>query len=528
MPAALARVLAAPEGFARAEATFSHLVGQLQSGDTARMSHSDLETFLEREGRELMRQLLQAHLDTRAQATVDAPVIGADGVERPHTRVGERALETVLGTVTVTRAGHGARGRPTLFPLDAALNLPAERYSLGIRRRAAEAATHGAFDEVVALLARHSGATVAKRQVEAGVRRAAQDFESFYLARRVAWATETSPASDLLVLTFDGKGVPMRRADLRPATQAAAARRTRKLATRLTKGEKRHTKRIAQVAAVYTLAAVPRTAEDLIRELRPADTPVPSRPRPEGKRVWASLVTPPSEVIDAAFLDALSRDPQRQKQWVVLVDGNADQLARVTAAAQRHGVAITIVLDLIHVIEYLWKAAYVFHPEGSPDAEAWVTERLLWLLCGEAGQVIAAIRRSATRRGLSRTARKPADTCAAYLEHHRAYLHYDRYLDAGFPVATGVIEGACRYLVRDRMEVTGARWSLEGAEAILRLRSLRASGDWDAYWQHHEQQEHQRTHQAQYAEGTVPSLTPPTPPTPPSRRTARPHLRVVK
>jgi hypothetical protein len=494
------------------------------------MSHSDLEQLLEREGRELMRQLLQAHLDARAQATVDAPVVGADGVERTHTRVGARALETVLGTVTVTRTGHGARGRLTVFPLDAALNLPAERYSLGIRRRAAEAATRGAFDEVVTLLATQSGAAVAKRQVEEGVRRAAQDFESFYVARRAAWAAETGATGDLLVLTFDGKGVPMRHADLRPATQAAAARRTRKLATRLTKGEKRHTKRMAQVAAVYTLAAAPRRAEDLIRELRPTDIPVATRPRPEGKRVWASLATPPSEVIDAAFLDACSRDPARQKRWVVLVDGNADQLARVTAAAHRHGVAITIVLDLIHVMEYLWKAAYVFHAEGSPDAEAWVMERLLWLLCGQAGQVIAAIRRSATRRGLSRADRKPADTCATYLERHRAYLHYDRYLQAGLPVATGVIEGACRYLVRDRMELTGARWSLDGAEAILRLRSLRASGDWEAYWQHHEQMEHQRTHQAQYAEGKVPSLTPPAPPNPRSRRQrGEPaHLRLVE
>ena len=115
------------------------------------MSHSDLETLLERQGRELMRQLLQAHLDWRAQATSPTPVVGADGVERTHQRSGTRALETLLGTVQVTRDGHGARGRETLSPLDAALklNLPIERYSFGIRRRAAEEATKGAYDEVV-------------------------------------------------------------------------------------------------------------------------------------------------------------------------------------------------------------------------------------------------------------------------------------------------------------------------------------------------------------------------------------------
>jgi hypothetical protein len=526
MRLATARAAPPADRFVEAEATFSALVNGLQSKETARMSHSDLEALLEQQGRELMRQLLQAHLDWRAQGTSTTPIVGADGVERTHQRSGTRALETLLGTVQVTRAGHGARGRATLFPLDAELNLPAERYSFGIRRRAAEEATKGAFEEVVKILGTHASAAVATRQVEEVVRRAAHDFDSFYLERRLAWPAETHPSSTLLVLTFDGKGVPMRRVDLRPATQAAAARRQRKLTTRLTKGEKRHAKRIAQVAGVYTIAPFVRTAEDLIRELRPDNAPPRTRPRPEGKRVWASLAKEPAEVIDDAFLDAASRDLKRQKRWVVLLDGNADQLARVREAAKRHRATVTIVLDLIHVLEYLWKAAYVFYPEGSTEAEGWVTERLLWLLCGDAGQVIASIRRTATGRGLTPAARKPADTCADYIERHKAYTHYDAYLEAGLPIATGVIEGACRHVIRDRMEISGARWSLEGAEAILRLRSLRASGDLDTYWRHHEQRELERNHAARYANGTIPSLTRPEAA---SRRKAnRPHLRVVK
>ena len=527
MRLATARAAPPADRFAEAEATFSALVNRLQSQETARMSHSDLESLLEQQGRELMRQLLQAHLDGRAQATPTAPVVGADGVERTHQRTGTRALETLLGTVQVTRDGHGARGHETLFPLDAELNLPAERYSFGIRRRAAAEATKGAFDEVVKILGTHASAAVAKRQVEEVVRRAAQDFDSYYLGRRLAWPTETGPSSKILVLTFDGKGVPMRPADLRPATHAAAARRQRKLTTRLTKGEKRHAKRIAQVAAVYTIAPFVRTAEDLIRELRPEKAPPPrNRPRPEGKRVWASLAQEPDEVIDEAFLDAASRDPKRRKRWVVLLDGHPDQLERVRATATRHRVNVTIVLDLIHVLEYLWKAAYVFYPEGSIEAEGWVTERLLWLLCGDAGQVIASIRRTATSRGLTATARKPADTGADYIERYKTYTQYDAYLKAGLPIATGVIEGACRHVIRDRMEITGARWSLDGAEAILRLRSLRASGDLDDYWRHHEQRELERNHVTRYSNGKIPSLTLPAPA---SRRKATDRrLRVVK
>jgi len=198
------------DGFAAAEASLAGLVSRLQSADTAHMSHSDLEALLEQQGRELMRQLLQAHLDLRAQATTTRPVVGADGVARTHARHGTRPLETLLGTVAVTRAGHGARGHDTLFPVDAALNLPVERYSLGIRRRASEEATKGAFDEAVRVLTTQSGAHVAKRQVEEVVRRAAVDFDHFYFERRLAWPAETGASSDVLVLTFDGKGVPMR------------------------------------------------------------------------------------------------------------------------------------------------------------------------------------------------------------------------------------------------------------------------------------------------------------------------------
>ena len=208
MRLATARAAPAADPFAEAEATFSALVNRLQSQETARMSHSDLETLLEQQGRELMRQLLQAHLDGRAQATPAAPVVGADGAERTHQRTGTRALDTLPGTVQVTRDGIGARGHETLFPLDAELNLPAERYSFGIRRRAAEEATKVAFDEVVKILGTHASAAVAKRQVEEVVRRAAQDFDSYYLGRRLAWPTETGPSSKILVLTFDGKGVP--------------------------------------------------------------------------------------------------------------------------------------------------------------------------------------------------------------------------------------------------------------------------------------------------------------------------------
>ena len=121
-------------------------------------------------------------------------------------------------------------------------------------------------------------------------------------------------------------------------------------------------------------------------------------------------------------------------------------------------------------------------------------------------------------KGLSEKTREPVDTCANYLLKYRDYLRYDRYLTAGFPIATGVIEGACRYLVKDRMELTGAVWGIDSAEAVLKLRALRASGDFDEYWEYHVKKEHERNHEIQY-DGPAPKV---------SGLVDRPQLRIVK
>jgi hypothetical protein len=244
---------------------------------------------------------------------------------------------------------------------------------------------------------------------------------------------------------------------------------------------------------------------------------VRKRPRARNKRVWASLSKTPKAVIRDAFAEARRRDPQYRRRWVVVVDGNRDQIRLVKRTARNNGVSVTIVVDLIHVLEYLWRAAYAFHADGSKEAEQWVQQRLMWLLQGEADKVLDNLRRSARDAKLKGTALKPVTACLRYLRGVREFMAYDRALQAGLPIATGVIEGACRYF-KDRMERTGARWSLAGAEAVLRLRALRASGDFDDYWDFHLRREHERNHLARYADGTAPS------PFPEIKR----HLRRVK
>ena len=289
-----------PAPYAAANAAFAEAKAYLSSREAQQMSESDLERELHRRGQELMRKLLQGHLEQRSPGEAAGPVEGADGVERSERRVHERHLETIFGTVRVERVGYARAGHESLHPLDAALNLPGERYSLEVRRRVAAAAASRSFDEALLDLSRSTGAEVPKRQAEQLVVRAAEDFDAFYEARRAADG-EPPPEGSVVVLTFDGKGVVLHREDLREATRKAAERRRRHREPlsrfhRLKPGEKKHSKRMATVAAVYTTAPFVRSPEDFLESLmprQPGDKPRAVRPRPVAKRVWASLEREP-------------------------------------------------------------------------------------------------------------------------------------------------------------------------------------------------------------------------------------------
>lgn len=516
-----AHAIADENPFRAAEEQFANLVVALRADEQMHMTHDALEGFVQQQGNEVLRLVLQGHLDLRARRVSAGPVVGADGVERTHRRVRAVPLKTVVGEVKVTREVHGARGRDSLAPLDAELNLPPEKYSLGVQKRVVIEGAKGSFDEAVASLARGTATTVPKRQAEQLMQRATCDFDDFYARRQAQASSKSATATGpILVLSTDGKGVAMRKQDLREQTRKAAEKKRPKLRKRQSKGEKRHAKRMAMVAAVYCIAPFVRKPEDIVRELRLVREASQRRPRPEDKRVWASLELSAEGVIDEAFKEARSRDPQQRKRWVALVDGNETQLGDLLVCAEHYGVELTVIVDLIHVLEYVWKAAWVFHGEGSKEAEQWVTDRLLEILRGHASRVAGGMRRSATRQHLPAKDRAAVDDCADYLIKYAAYLRYHEYLAAGLPIATGVIEGACRHLIQDRMGITGARWSLAGAEAVLRARALRSSADFDEYWTFHQEAELRRNHLSRYAQAQPPATRAPS--------TSRRHLRVVK
>jgi hypothetical protein len=499
-PAALSSTEDDLSAFSRSRASFEALVEWTRGKEATGCAHDELETQLQVRGRDLLRKLLQDHLDLRARREVRLDkVVGADGVVRGSIEQGHRrGLRSLFGLVTVTRLAYRRKGQANLHPADTALNLPQELHSHGLRRLAAVEAASGSIEEAQSSIERSTGERLGKRQIEEMVGRAAADFDAFYAQR----ARQAGAPHDLLVLTCDGKGIVMRPQALRPATAQAAEQAAHKLQTRLSPGEKRNRKRMAEVGGVYDATPAPRTPVDVLARSE-KDGEVAPGPVADNKWLVASVVEDAASVVSLLFDEAERRDRGHQRTWVALVDGNKHQIERIEAEAQRRAVKVSIVVDFIHVLEYLWQAARCFF-EDDAQTEAWVLDKALEILDGHASQVAAAIRRKATYHGLDPETRAGADRCADYLSNKAPYLDYATALERGWPIATGVIEGACRHLVKDRMDLTGARWGLEGAEAVLRLRALVTNGDFDAYWRFHLSCEQERVHLARYAPNVLP------------------------
>jgi len=495
--------------FAASMKLVTALVAELQAPEAAGLTAYELEQLVAGRGREVQRQMLQDHLDLRAAREEETArehgtaVVGPDGITRGRVETGHgRLLATLFGTVQVIRCAWRRPGAGNVYPADAALSLPAPRHSHALARLAVLEAARGSFEAAHAAITGRCGPVIGKRQIEQAVVNAAGDITAFYAARIPRPCT----ASTLLVLSADAKGIVMRPGALRAATAKAAARQG-KMRTRLAAGEKPNRKRMATLACVYDAEPAPRRPHDVIALPGGRRGGRKPRPGPKAKARWlaGSVEHDPAEVIAAAFDQAEARDAAHRRRWVVLVDGAEHQLDLIRAEAARRTVQVSIVIDLIHVLEYIWKAAWSLHAAADPATEDWVAVKALAVLAGNSAQAAAGIAAEADAAGLTASQRHGADACVRYLTSKHEFLRYDQALAAGWPIATGVIEGACRHLIGDRLDIGGARWGLDGAEAILTLRAVISNGDFEEYWRFHLAREHQRlypgTAQGQYTLG---------------------------
>ena len=469
---------ATPSGTTPAAIEFALLQSWLASSGALQLPLHQIESRQQAKGIEVQRLLLQAHLQHRGNGDVGPALClqQQDGqVLYSHRRLGARSLTTIFGTVELVRVGYSRPGAPSIFPLDQALALPARSFSYELQRRLVKAAVQNPFLESVQTIAELTGVSVSKRSLEEILPDAALDFDAFYRQRC------PDPANgSILVAAVDCKGIPMvKPARLQPTLRPVSA-----------KGQRSNKKRMATVAAVFTRAPWVRTPQEVVESLfrtcrrTPGEDPPP--PRPENKRVWASLLKGKTAVIQEVAEEMERRDPSASKTRVALTDGERALQIRVGK------LGVTLVLDLMHVLEKVWKAAYVLHAEGSLDADLWVRDRTLRILSGGVGQVVKGIRQSVTKRGLSGAKRKTLLGVAGYLYRNRARMRYDEYLALGWPIGSGPVEGACKNIIKDRMERSGMRWTEQMAEAIVQLRAIYLSGDFDRYWEFHIEQDQRR------------------------------------
>jgi hypothetical protein len=369
--------------------------------------------------------------------------------------------------------------RHEVVPLDAKLGMPEGNTSYLLQKWCGTKCVKESYEESRATLREILGFAPSVNCLEDIVARAAEHAEVYFDRQE---AVDPTTEEEILVATSDCKGVPMRQVDAPRAKQTDDV--PRRKGKRLKKGEKNGQKRMACVGGVYSVAPFHRTADDVLNEIL-CQEKQKQRPKPQNKRLRAVLTRQVDErevnakdvVFDWLAKEVQQRDPQERRTVVAIMDGET-KLRDLQEL--KIGRAIGI-LDIWHVTEYLWKLAHCFHSEGSDAAEAFVETYLRKLLEGNVGRVIGGIRQMATKGELSPRKREKVEQYLSYFADRRAYMKYDEYLAAGYPIGSGVVEGACRHLVKDRMEQTGMRWRIAGAQAVLSLRAIYVNDDWEPF-----------------------------------------------
>ena len=454
---------------------FQNLLAYVTGPDTRSQTSYTVELTLFRRLLALGAALLRLFLVTRAAVRPPEPVTAPDGTRLTYHDQRPTTYYSVFGKVRFERHYFTAPGQEGLCPLDAELSLPVRCYSDLLREWAVYGTTDESYRESQTVLERILGLSLSVQALETGVTQAGEHVTTFY--EQPAAPTAPVPAGTILVVQADGKGVPM----VQPPTQTPPVR--------LGKGQKRGKKKEAVVTGLYTIAPYPRTPQEVVAALlQDAGRPEPAaRPRPEGKELRATLAGKAVAMRRLAQRVAQREGPHVQ-QRVALTDG-AEALQQQLVA---HFPESTLILDIIHATEYLWDTANALLGETHPQRVAWVRAYLEPLLAGQTDAVITALEAEANDPTCTATQRQAVRRTIGYYQRNRPYMRYDEYLARGWPIGTGVIEGACGHLVKDRMEQSGMRWTKAGAQAVLDLRAVRLNGHWDRYWQFHRQQQHQR------------------------------------
>lgn len=451
------------------------LATALHEGMPAHQVEENLWDVLLRAGNRGMQALFDSHGSGDLGPSLTLP--NGDEVNRLEKRH-TRQYVSIFGRFDLQRVAYGTRESQAIafVPLDNRLQLPESDFSYLLQDWDQELAVEEAFSKVNQTIERMLRLKQHSDSLENMNRHMAQDTAAF---RESLPAPPAAEEGQILVVTADGKGVVIR--GQATPTLCGGERPS---------GSRVNGKRMAAVGAVYSIDRYVRGPEEVVAALfRDANYTPPPRPQPSCKRVWASLPQGQGKehssidmVFDWLLWEYARRNPDSRRPTVYLCDGQE------TLWQARHEYLpdknATEILDLLHVTPRLWQAAKLLYGEKSPLVVPYVRQRLMQVLQGKVETVVRGLRRLATKQRLAAAKRKVLRRICRYLHKNRLRMRYDEYLAKGYPIASGVIEGACRHVIKDRMERAGMHWTVAGAQAMLDVRSVSVSGQWQAFQQH--------------------------------------------
>lgn len=400
-------------------------------------------------------------------------IIQSQGHRLPYVRDRDCAYRSIFGTLTIRRAYYYTPGSPGVFPLDGELNMPERGYSYVVQEFSSRLAVTMSYEDAQEILNSFFPVKVPIRSLESIVGDLCDEVGRFYEEKE---PPDACPQAAVTVATVDKKGVVIRK----PNTGETG------LEPAPANPDKPGKKKMATVISAYVTERHVRTPDDIVREVSDEGTSDP-RPKPQNKVTWGSL-TEGSETTVTRLQKAVDQRLPQGNELICILDGERSLWGLVCA----YFPAAFFVLDIFHVLEHLGKAALLFHDEDSPQAREFVTERLKMLLQGKAGRMIGGLKQMLTKHELSHAARHSLNQVIGYLERNRKHMRYEICLAKGYPIGSGVIEGACRNLINDRLELTGMSWTIQGAESVMRLRAVHINKDWDAFWTYRRQRERAR------------------------------------
>jgi len=405
-------------------------------------------------------QLLRLFVMRRAEAESHAPRVKRNKTILPYHSQKARDYFSIFGKLTFERAYFYAWGGSGQCPLDEVLSLPERCYSDLLLESAEMLGVEGAYGKGLRVVARLLGLNLPELALETGVAEHSQRVKAYYHQKAVFPSAEEGP---ILVAQADGKGVPLVRREL-------------DVKVRRGKGDKKTHKKEAIATAVYTIDPYLRTPEEVLHALFKKDQPAAQRPAPRHKQIFASL-NGKQPALKRLATWVQRREGEHIRQRVALTDG-AEPLQKQMLACLP---GFPLVLDIIHAVEYLWKAGTALYGETDPYRTQWVEAQTLQLLSSHTQQVIQLLQDKADSLAPNSQAARSLRAVAHYFQRNLPYMDYAEYLRRGWPIGTGVIEGTCRHLVKDRMELSGMRWTIAGAGALLALRAVNENGDWEDF-----------------------------------------------